>query len=198
MLRIFGTATSPYVRRVCVIAHELELEHELVDTSTDAGQAALRERNPLWKIPSVELDGQLLFDSRVIGEELVARFAKGRITAPSEAAEHNAITVIDGALDSLINCFYFGRDGIGPEQSSYLTKQGERATSAVRWIEARVEAGWLRDPGALSLGEIALATAGAWMRFRATYPIDKHPALAAIIDRCEARPSFIATRPPGA
>jgi glutathione S-transferase len=47
-MNLYGTTTSPYVRRVRFVLEDLELPYTLVDVFTDAGQAELRARNPLW------------------------------------------------------------------------------------------------------------------------------------------------------
>lgn len=198
MLRIYGTFTSPYVRRVRVLAHELGVDQELVDTTTDAGQAELRARNPLWKVPSAELDGQLIFDSRVISRRLAEAQAPTGAIGPLAAADveaENLTTVIDGTLDALINCFYLGRDGVSPADASYLQKQQDRAAASMAWIEARVAS---RPGGAGDFGlvEIALCTTAEWMSFRQTYAVEGHPAIAALAARHRERPSMVATRPP--
>lgn len=192
---VYGSMTSPYVRRVRVVAHELGLAHELIDTSTDAGQAELRRRSPIWKIPAAELDGELVFDSRVISDMLVARHGAGKLAPVERLGERNAITVVDAALDSLINCFYLAKDGVDSDGVAYLRKQKERAASAMTWIEAQIQAGRLSAEPSFGLPEIALATAAAWMRFRGTYAIEQHPGVLACVERCEARASFVATRP---
>jgi glutathione S-transferase len=195
MLLVYGTITSPYVRRVRIVAHELGLAHELIDTSTDAGQAELRRRSPIWKIPAAELDGELVFDSRVICERLVTQHGAGKLAGVERLDERNRITVVDGALDSLINCFYLAKDGVDCDAVAYLRKQKERAASAMTWIDAQLRDGWLSTQQSFGLPEIALASAAAWMRFRDTYPIDRHPGVLACLERCEARESFAATRP---
>jgi glutathione S-transferase len=195
MLLVYGTITSPYVRRVRIVAHELGLAHELIDTSTDAGQAELRRRSPIWKIPAAELDGELVFDSRVICERLVTQHGAGKLAGVERLDERNRITVVDGALDSLINCFYLAKDGVDSDAVAYLRKQKERAASAMTWIDAQLRDGWLSTQQSFGLPEIALASAAAWMRFRDTYPIDRHPGVLACLERCEARESFAATRP---
>lgn len=221
MLIVYGSQTSPYVRRVRVVAHELGLAHELVDTTTDAGQAELRRRSPIWKIPAAELDGEVVFDSRVICERLIERHGAGKLvgqdrldvnrrsndgqpagppaqraSSRSEVSDMNAMTVVDGALDSLINCFYLGKDGVDSDAVAYLRKQKDRAASAMTWLDAQMKDGWLSARRSFGLPEIALGTAAAWMRFRQTYPIEQHPNVLACLERCEARESFAATRPP--
>ena len=194
MLTVYGTTTSPFVRRVRVVALELGLAHELIDASTDAGQAQLRQRTPIWKMPAAEIDDELVFDSREICERLVARHGAGKLARVESLADRNVITVVDGALDSLINRFYLTRDGVDVESIPYLRKQRERAASALGWLEAKLQGGW-DDPDRFGLPEIAIATALGWMRFRETYAIEQHPNLLACVERCEARASFVATRP---
>lgn len=197
MIRLYGTLTSPYVRRVRIVAHELGLACELVDTAAEQGQQALRAATPIWKVPAAEIEGELVFDSHVITELLLARHGQGKLAPlPADDVEgRNMISVIDGALDALINRFYLVRDGVSAEVP-YLIKQQDRAASALAWVEARVSDGWLTSARTLGLPEIALGTALAWMRFRATYPIERHPGLVAILERLEVRESFSSTRPP--
>lgn len=199
MLRIYGTHTSPYVRRVRIVALELDLEHELIDTSNDAGLAALRAVTPIWKVPTAELAGTVVYDSAVINEALMRAHGPGPLAPydPGDLEVRNVITVIDGALDSLINCFYLGRDGVTPETASYLQKHQDRAASALRWLDARIEEVWLGPARQFGLAEIALCTALGWMRFRDTYEIARHPALLRCFERHAERTSLVATQPPG-
>lgn len=193
--RLFGTPTSPYVRRVRVVARELGVAFEFIDAAHDDGQAAMRAVNPLWKVPTAEIDGQPVFDSRVINAALLRAHGPGPLR-PVDADDldtHNTITVIDGVLDALINAFYLGRDGVQPEQASYMAKQRARARAGMDWLE-----GHLGDPSdAFDVATIALCTTLEWMRFRGTYAVDDHPGLVAHLGRHAERPSMLATRPPG-
>lgn len=198
MMKLYGTTTSPYVRRVRVVALELGVAFEWVDTFTEAGQAALRAASPLWKVPVVELAGDTaIFDSHVITEHLMRRHGPGPLAPVGEddLAARNVITVIDGALDSLINALYLQRDGITSDKASYMTKQRERAAAALAWVDARVDDVWLTRARAFGLAEIALLTALEWMRFREMYPVERHPALVRCLEHHGARESLVATRP---
>jgi glutathione S-transferase len=197
MIQLFGTLTSPYVRRVRIVAHELGLACELIDTTTDAGQATLRERSPIWKVPAAAIDGSLVFDSHVITELLIASPGQAKLAplAVDDLEARNTITVIDGALDALINCLYLARDGITGAQSAYVIKQHERAAAALAWLETRVHEGWATSRRELGLPEIALVTTLGWMRFRGMAPIERYPALLDCFERWDARDSFASTRP---
>jgi glutathione S-transferase len=192
MLRIYGTITSPYVRRVRIVARELGIGYELVDTSTDAGQATLRKRTPIWKVPAAEIDGELVLDSHTITELLVARENSPALPplSVSAVAARNFISVADGALDALINTFYLAKEGLTADKAPYLQKQHARAESAITWLEDN-----LGPAESFGLPAIALGTALLWMRFRDAYPVARHPKLVAFLSELETRASVAATRP---
>ncbi|MFO0633522.1 MAG: glutathione S-transferase family protein [Nannocystaceae bacterium] len=217
-LRVWGTVTSPFVRRVRIVALELGMEHELVDTNGDDGQRELRSRSPIWKVPIAEVSGlgdlppaTVVFDSHAITELLLQHAgADAPLRAPAslqrDAAvaidERNSIAAIDAALESLINVFYLGREGLDVAGATYLTKQRERAAAALTWLDARLDERGRpcatprgADADRLGLPEIALATALGWMRFRDTYPIERHPRLRRCLAELDERPSFAKTRP---
>ena len=58
-MKLYGTTTSPFVRRVRVVAAEVGEPIEIIDTATDAGQAKLREVSPIRKVPVavIEMSG---------------------------------------------------------------------------------------------------------------------------------------------
>ena len=142
-LKLLGTITSPYVRRVRVVARELGLNVDRVDTAGEDSQAQLRRLSPIWKIPAAVIDGRALFDSTVICEHLLSSYGPGAMTAiDSEDSESkNFVTVVDGALDALINVFYLGKDGVDAAGASYVAKQSERAASAMAWLVDQLAAG---------------------------------------------------------
>lgn len=197
-LRIFGTATSPYVRRVRAVALELDQPFDWVDTATDAGQAALRDLNPLWKVPSAVIDGEPVFDSRIIVDQVV-RSRDGSVLQPIDPQDTdtlNVISVLDGVLDALINAFYLSKDGVTAEASKYMAKHDERAEASMAWLDARVDEVWLTRSKRFGIPEITLCTAVEWMLFRDTYAVEKHPSLLRCALHHGPRPSLVETRPP--
>ena len=197
MIHLYGTITSPYARRVRVVAEELGLAYELIDTATDAGQARLREKSPIWKVPAADIDGLLVFDSHAITELLLERVGSN-VLAPwrvDDVEARNALNVVDGALDALINVFYLRKEGVDADQVPYLKKQQARARAALSWLEGHVYEPYLTSKRQLGLAEIGLGTALGWMRFRDVYPITDHPRLMRCFEQLEQRPSFRATQP---
>jgi glutathione S-transferase len=197
MIRLYGTITSPYVRRVRIVAHELGLPCELLETASAEGQARLRALSPIWKVPAAEINGQLVLDSHSITELLVARHGAGKLApfALDDLEARNAISVIDGALDSLINAFYLAKDGVKPESVPYVRKQHDRAANALAWLDERVQGEFVTSRRQYGLPEIALGTALGWMRFRNAYPVERHARLLACAAKLEARASFKSSMP---
>ncbi len=196
-LTVYGTITSPYVRRVRVIAHELGVGVELVNTAEDGGQARMRAVNPVWKIPTATIGELSILESTTICEYLINNRGPGELARfhDENVHERNLLTVIDGALDSLINAFYLAKDGVTTETSAYVTKQKQRAASALSWLEEHANGPWLSRAHKLGLPEVALVTTVEWMRFRNTYDVDQHPKLVELAGHWAQRESFAGTRP---
>jgi glutathione S-transferase len=196
MIVLFGTRTSPFVRRVRVVAAELGVPVELRDTAGEEGQAALRALSPIWKVPAALVDGQLVLDSHDIVDALWGRFGPGPLRERGDAREErNLEHVVDGALDAAINAFYLMQGGLRPEDAPYLQKQRARVDAAMRSLAERVRDGGFTAPVGLGRLEIALVTTLDWMRFRSAWPVDAHPSLVDFGARWADRPSFAGTRP---
>jgi glutathione S-transferase len=201
MIRLYGSYTSPYVRRVRIVADELRIPYEQIDTTTPEGQAELRSKNPIWKVPAAEVDGILVFDSHAITELLLERYDRaGKVIAPlpvDDIEARNAISVIDGALDALINAFYLAKEGVTADKTPYMQKQQERAAASLAWLELNVHEPFVTSRKRFGLPEIALGSALGWMRFRKAYDIEQHPRLMRCFEELEKRASFHATQPRG-
>jgi len=177
-MKLYGTKTSPFVRRVRIVAELVGAECELVDTSQPEGQAALRKISPIWKVPAAEVEGEVILDSHVIIDHLLDAYGT-RNVRPIGAGfrEKNLINVIDGALDSAINVFYLKKDGADVEKIDYLVKQRARVANAMTYVEKELRGVYLTDVAKVGLAEIALLTALDWMAFRSAYPVERHPGL---------------------
>ena len=194
-MKLYGTTTSPFVRRLRVVATELDVGYELVNTAHDAGQEALRALSPIWKVPVAEVDGRTLFDSRVIIDWLTTTRGYGPLRAPRDRwHEANVLNAIDAALDSAISVFYLKRDGIDAMAVPFGPRQHERIAAIFDWVAGELPT---YDPArGLGLAELSLVCTLDWMDFRETYPTAKHADdFAALRSAIGARPSLVATRP---
>jgi glutathione S-transferase len=197
---LFGSPTSPFVRRLRVYCAELGLPYTAVDVFTDAGQARLRATTPLWKVPTVVYeDGAVQWDSAAILGHLIARHGSGPFAAETgDPATSNRTHATLGALESAIAVFYLRRDGVDIGAIPYMVKQEARVDAALDWL-----AGELRGPvfrsfradGGFGMAELTLFCVLDWMRFRSVRPVASVPAFAAFLAAHEGRPSLVATHP---
>lgn len=195
-MKLYGTTTSPFVRRVRVVAAEVGVPVELVDTATPEGQARLRELTPIWKVPIAVVDGMQLFDSRVIIDWLVTTRGYGTLTPPRDRwREHNLVNAIDAGLDSIIQLFYLRRDGVAIDGTPYAKRNLERMDAIVDWLTAELAAPGDTYIGEFGLAELSTICALDWMDFRQTYPTERAAGLAALRATWRDRPSLVATRP---
>ncbi len=189
-MKLYGTTTSPFVRRVRVVAAEVGEPVDRVDTATDAGMAQLREVSPIRKVPVAVVDGRTLYDSRVIIDWLVTTRGWGGVQPPRDRwREQNLLNAIDGALDSVIQLFYLRRDGVSVDGTPYAQRQLDRADAIFAWLAPQLR------PQAFALPEISACCALDWMDFRQAYPTERAKGLDAVRAALRDRPSMAATRP---
>jgi glutathione S-transferase len=187
-MKLYGTTTSPFVRRVRVVAAETGVTPELVETKSDAGQALLKRISPIAKVPIAEVDGRVLFDSRVIIDWLTLTRGWGGLEPPRDPwHQANLINAIDGALESAIQVFYLRRDGLDVTNLAFAQRQRERITAIFDWLDGQFE------PGHVGLAEISLACTLDWMEFRNTFEVGSR--FAQVRALLAARPSLSSTTP---
>jgi glutathione S-transferase len=202
-MELFGTTTSPFVRRVRVVAIERGIPFTLVDTFTPEGQERLRAASPVWKVPTaVFASGVVAWDSRVIIEQLCsdgwAPLRAPPVQSAARVDEENVVNAIDEALLSLVRRFYLAKDH-APLDAPWHVKDFARAKGILTWVEARVRED--KYVGAFGAGqgfgraELALFTALQWMRFRDVVDLARWPKLVAFEQSWAARPSLASTAP---
>jgi len=193
-MKLYGTTTSPFVRRVRVVAEEVGEPVDRLDTATDAGQTALRAISPIRKVPVALVDGRTIYDSRAIIDWLTLTRGWHDLAPPRDPWHQlNLLNAIDAALDSVIQLFYLRRDGVAADGSVYAERQLARADAIFEWLATQLvdERGFGQGFG---LAELSLISALDWMDFRATYPTDK-TRLHLVRTAWSERPSLVSTLP---
>ena len=194
-LDLFCSPTSPYVRKVCVVAAETGTILNLIPSTANpvTPSADLVAANPLGKVPCLRLaDGELLYDSPVICRYL----GQNSALYPAGAAEWRALrreALADGLLDAAILIRY--ETHIRPEDrqwQGWIDGQMAKIRAALTAMEADTPNGAQPD-----IGDLATACALFYLDFRVPR-FDwrgDHPRLAAFAETVAARPAFRDTRP---
>jgi glutathione S-transferase len=189
-MKLFGTTTSPFVRRVRIVATEVGEPIDWVNTATEAGQAALREVSPIRKVPVAIVDGRTVFDSRVIIDWLTTTRGHGELAPPRDRfRELNLLNAVDEALGSVIQLFSLKRDGVAIDGNPFAQRQLDRADAIFQWLGKEL------SPRDFGLPQVSVICSLDWMDFRSTYPTERAEGLAAIRAAWRDRPSVAATRP---
>ena len=200
-MKLRYSATSPYVRKVVVLALETGLDHriERVPTSAAPTKASpeIAAENPLGKVPSLTTDdGQHLYDSPVICEYLDSLHEGGRAFPTPGPLRWTALrqqALADGILDaSLLVRYEMGRSA-DKQWDEWMAGQKRKVVQALDALEA--EAARLGD--AVTIGTISIGCALGYLDFR--FAADDwrrgRPTLAAWYEKFAARPSMAATMP---
>ena len=183
VFKLYGSPTSPYTRKIRILARAAGVDVTFVDTRTEEGASALAHLAPLGKIPVAEIAdvpaARVLPDSGLIAAWLWDRYAPalraaGFAAAPEDPwAERELTIVVEGALDAAINRFYLLRDKL-PDQG-YVTRQNDRVKTTLAWLEAYGPT--FERP--VSAPALSLGCALDWMAFRAVVDLARYPRLSA-------------------
>lgn len=197
-MKLFGSTTSPFVRRVRYVALELKIDYEWIDTFTEEGQAELRKRSPLWKVPFAEFGEIKIWDSHTIIDYLISNNDLGKKRFPKNPnpwQEENLIHAIDTAIESAINVFYLKKDGVEVEKVPYLIKQSDRVDSILKWVQSELIDNYFFTNKNLSLTELALVSGLDWMVFRNAYPVFDFPIWKEFLNHHNKDKNLFSTRP---
>ena len=203
-MKLIGSLTSPYVRKVRVVMAEkkLDYQHELEDVwASDKIMAS----NPLGKVPCLVLaGGEALFDSRVIVEYLDTRSPVSRLI-PEGSRERIEVRTWEALADGITDAAILAR-----LEQNWPGRTAEQRSQA--WIDRQlhkievsldsVSTGLADKPWCmgihLSLADIAVGCALGYLDFR--FPQiawrAKHSNLVRLADKLAARQSFIDTMVP--
>ena len=200
-MKLIGSLTSPYVRKVRVVLAEKKIDYEFVIDSPWTPESNVPNINPLGKIPVLELDDEtILFDSRVISEYL-DNVAPNNKLMPTPNRERTEVkrweALADGICDAAALAFLERKRPQDKQDDDWVTRQISKIIRSLEYMSAELG----ENPNCmgthLSMADIAVGCALGYLAFR--FPeIDwaaKHPNLARLYDKLMQRQAFIDTAP---
>lgn len=199
-MKLRYSPTSPYVRKVTILALETGLDPRIERIKTNAWDPAtdLPDDNPLGKVPCLILDdGRQFYDSPVICELLDSLHHGPKFFPAAGPARWTAIRrqalgdgILDAALQAVIETL---RRPTEYTWKGWIDRQKAAITRALDQLES--EAGDLG--GQFTIGEVTIVAALGYLDFRlATDNWRKgRPKLAAWYAEQEKRPSVSSTVP---
>ncbi|MCD2514781.1 glutathione S-transferase N-terminal domain-containing protein [Massilia sp. G4R7] len=201
-MKLIGSLTSPYVRKVRVVMAEKKLDFSLALENVWVPETTIQEVNPLGKIPCLVMeDGSTLYDSRVIAEYLDTISPVCKLLPPN-GRDRTEVKVwealADGVLDAAILVFLERRERTPEQQSQkWIDRQMNKVHAGLREMSSRLGESSYCMGIHYSLADVAVGCALGWLAFR--FPdIDwrgDYPNLARLFDKLSERASFRDTVP---
>lgn len=200
-MKLIGSTTSPFVRKVRVALLEKSLPFEFVlESPWEAGNHVC-DYNPLGKVPAlITADGEALFDSTILLaylETLGAAPALLPADPRAAIAARQTAALADGVTDAGVALLLESRRPADKQDAAWQARQLGKLERGLDALEARLgDAAWFHDDR-LSAADISAACGLLWLDFRgiASGWRASRPRLAALVERLAARPSFQQTIP---
>jgi glutathione S-transferase len=203
-MKLIGSITSPYVRKVRIVMAEKKLDFQFVTEDVWAADTTISAANPLGKVPCLVMEGgEAIFDSRVIVEYVDTLSPVGKLI-PDRGRERAEVKTWEALADGLLDAAILAR----LEASWPGRKEGERSQAWIDRQMKKIDDSLLAMNRALaersncvgihlSLADIAVGVAVSYLDFR--FPaIDwrgQYPNLGALYERLSQRQSFKDTQP---
>ena len=202
-MKLIGSLTSPYVRKVRVVMAEKKLDFQLLLEDPWGTDAVLRA-NPLGKVPCLVMEGgEAVFDSRVIVEYLDTLSPVGKLIPPS-GRERTEVRTWEALADGLLDASVAARleqtwPGRTPDQrcQAWIDRQMTRVHASVQAISQGLgDKPWCAGIH-FTLADVAVGCALGYLDFRFD-SIDwrgAYPNLHKLYDKLAVRQSFVDTAP---
>jgi glutathione S-transferase len=202
-MQLIGSLTSPFVRKVRIVAAEKFIEYELVIDTPWSEETRVPEFNPLGKVPVwIMEDGKTLFDSRVIVEYLEHVSPVGHLL-PKDARPRIAVkrweALADGVCDAAALVFVERKRAADKQDQEWIKRQMTKIEAGLKMMSEDLgNQNWCTGEF-FCLADVAVGCALGYLEFR--FPeIDwrrAHPNLSELFDRMMQRPAFKETVPVG-
>jgi len=196
-MKLIGSVTSPYVRKVRVVMADKKLDYALVEENVWAADTTIGQTNPLGKVPCLVMeDGSKLYDSRVIAEYLDTLTPVCKLLPPNGRERAQVKTweaLADGVLDAAV-LVRLEQTLRAPEQQSreWIERQWGKVHAGLRAMSEGLGDDAFCMGIHYTLADVAVGCALGWLAFR--FPdIDwrgDYPNLARLFDKLSERQSF--------
>jgi glutathione S-transferase len=200
-MKLLGSLTSPYVRKVRAVLAEKKIEYEFLLESPWAAGNTVAQYNPLGKIPVLLLDDDsTLFDSRVIVEYL-DNLSPNKHLIPANGRDRISVkrweALADGISDAAAAALLESRRPDGEKSPSWIERQKEKMQAGLQAMAAELGDNEWCHGTSLSLADIAVGSALGYVTFRHPDLLwqENHASLARLYAQLMQRPSFAETVP---
>jgi len=194
-LKLYGSLTSPYVRKVRILLAEKNIQHEFIVSPPAMDNTELAAANPLGKVPALVLDsGELLIDSGLHVEYIDSLPGEKFIPADdSRWVVLNWHELGNGISDAVVARMLEGRRTPECQVADNIKKQEMKVERAMQYSEDRIRGEFLAA-NRLTLADMSLGAALSYIDLRWVHDWrGRFPKTAAWYENICQRDSFLAT-----
>jgi glutathione S-transferase len=203
-MKLIGSVTSPYARKVRIVMAEKKLDFQFVSEDVWSATTKISDSNPLGKVPCLVMEGgEALFDSRVIVEYIdtlspVGKLipASGRERAEVKTWEALADGVLDASILARLEATWPGRTD-QQRSSAWIDRQMDKIDASMKAISQGLGDKAYCAGVYFSLADIAVGCVLGYLDFR--FPQipwrTQYPNLVKLDDKLALRASFVDTKP---
>lgn len=204
-MKIIGSLTSPYVRKVRIVFLEKKVDIDLTLENVWADNTTIAANNPLGKIPCLVLDdGENIYDSRVIAEYADTLSPVSQLI-PSNSRERATVKTWEALADGIVDASILARleaswRPLEEQSPAWISRQMSKIDISLRQMSLQLgENHWCHGKQ-ITLADIAVGCALGYLllRFPALTWQAQYPNLDALYQRLMGRSSFTETSPPAA
>ena len=200
-MKLIGSHTSPFVRKVRIVLAEKKIEYDFVIDSPWLAESQVSQFNPLGKIPVLVLDDQTpLFDSRVI-VEYIDNVTPNNKLFPAPNRERTEIkrweALADGICEAAANAFLEAKRPKGQKSNDWIERQRQKVTQSLKFMADELGDKPFCTGTHFSMADIAVGTALGYLAFRFAdikWP-ETYPNLEKLYTKLMLRHSFVDTVP---
>ena len=200
-MKLIGSHTSPFVRKVRIVLAEKKFDYEFILDSPWLAETKVPDFNPLGKIPVLLVDGDVpLFDSRVI-VEYIDNITPNNKLLPAPNRERTDAkrweALADGLCDAAATAFLEAKRPANEQSKSWIDRQMQKVNLGLKFMSEQLGEKSFCSGTHFSLADISVACALGYLEFR--FPnIDwktSYPNLDKLHQKLLLRPSFSETVP---
>ncbi len=197
MLKIWGRTNSINVQKVMWVVDELGIAHQRIDAGMQFGlvdEAWFRVMNPSGRVPTIDDDGFILWESNAIVRYLASKYGAGNLSPSSVEACASADRWMDWSITTmapLMTPLFWGHIRTAPEKRDLRALEDVRLEmeQVMKVLDANLAASVYVAGNELTIGDIPI---GCFVHRWVALPIEhgNHSHVAAWYARLSERPAF--------
>ena len=197
MLKVWGRISSVNVQKVMWAVEELAIPHQRIDAGLHfgvVGEPWYRTMNPNGRVPVIDDDGFVLYESNAITRYLATKYGMGSLCPADLQTRASADRWMDWATTTMhpvMTPLFWGLIRTAPEKRDMKALDQLRIDmeGVMAILDAHLAKQAFVAGDTLTMGDIP---AGCFTQRWSALPIERgtHPHLAAWLERLRARPGF--------